>query len=120
MNNLAKTIALQHFNSKPNISQAARIGYRKAGRIIAFRGFLDRLSALVYLLTGKIECFKATVNARKQAKELSHKTTLPQIEAYLLKYGGKAQVTGIYRGSMILRAIIKGKNIFKEIESKII
>jgi GT2 family glycosyltransferase len=120
MNNLAKTIALQHFNSKPNISQAARIGYRKAGRIIAFRGFLDRISAFVYLLTGKIECFKATVNARKQAKELSHKTTLPQIEAYLLKYGGKAQVTGIYRGSMILRAIIKGKNIFKEIESKII
>ena len=120
MNNLAKTFALQHFNIKSDIKQAARKGYRKARRIIAFRGILDSLSALAYLLTGKFECFKAVVKARKGAKKLSSKIDIPQIEAYLQKQGGKAEVRGIYKRSMILRYLIKGKGIFKEIESEVI
>ena len=120
MNNLAKTFALQHFNIKSDIKQAARKGYRKARRIIAFRGILDSLSALAYLLTGKFECFKAVVKARKGAKKLSSKIDIPQIEAYLQKHGGKAEVRGIYKRSMILRSLIKGKGIFKEIESEIV
>ena len=120
MNNLAKTFALQHFNIKSDIKQAARKGYRKARRIIAFRGILDSLSALAYLLTGKFECFKAVVKARKGAKKLSSKIDIPQIEAYLQKHGGKAEVRGIYKRSMILRSLIKGKGIFKEIESEVV
>ena len=120
MNNLAKTFALQHFNIKSDIKQAARKGYRKARRIIAFRGILDSLSALAYLLTGKFECFKAVVKARKGAKKLSSKIDIPQIEAYLQKHGGKAEIRGIYKRSMILRSLIKGKGIFKEIESEVI
>ena len=72
------------------------------------------------LLTGKFECFKAVVKARKGAKKLSSKIDIPQIEAYLQKHGGKAEVRGIYKRSMILRSLIKGKGIFKEIESEIV
>ena len=120
MNNLAKTIALQHFNTKNDIKQAAHKGYKKAHKIIAFRGLSDGLSALVYLLTGKIECFKSVVKARKEAKNLSSRITIPEIEAYLKEYGGKAEVRGIYKRSIILRSLIKGKGIFKEIESEVI
>ena len=120
MNNLAKTIALQHFNIKTSVQQAARKGYIKARRRITFRGFLDSLSALVYLLTGRIECFKAVVQARKEAKKLSSKIDIQQIEAYLQEYGRKAEVRGIYNRSIILRSLIKGEGIFKEIESEVI
>lgn len=120
MNNLAKTFALQHFNTKSDIKQSAIKGYRKARRVITSRGILDSLSAFVYLLTGKFECFKAVVKARKEAKRLGSKTDIPQIEAYLQKYGDKAEVKGIYKRSMILRSLIKGKGIFKEIESEVI
>jgi hypothetical protein len=51
---------------------------------------------------------------------LGSKTDIPQIEAYLQKYGDKAEVKGIYKRFMILRSMIKGKGIFKEIESEIV
>ena len=78
------------------------------------------LSAMVYLATGKIACFKAVLNARKEAKSLERKTDISDITAYLQEYGGKANVTGIYKRWIILRSLIKGKRIFKEIESEVI
>ena len=120
VNNLAKTIALQHFKANTGIKQAARKGYRKARRIIILRGISDNLAALIYLMTGKSECFKAVVKARKEARKLSTRIDLHQIEAYLQQYGDKAQVRGIYEKSMIFRFLLKGRRIFKEIESKVI
>ena len=78
------------------------------------------LSAVVYIATGKIECFKAVLKARKEAKALEIKTNISDIETYLQEYGTQAKVKGIYNRWIILRSIIKGKGIFKEIESKVI
>ena len=119
-NNLAKTYALRFFAEGLSIKKAASKGYHKAQRMLFTRGFLDMLSAVVYIATGKIECFKAVLKARKEAKALEIKTNISDIETYLQEYGSQAKVKGIYNRWIILRSIIKGKGIFKEIESKVI
>ena len=78
------------------------------------------LSALVYLVTGKFSCFKAVLKARKEASKLESKINISDITAYLTEYGSRAQVAGIYNRWIILRSLIKGKRIFKEIESEVI
>ena len=120
VNNLAKTFALQCFAKGMAIQKAARKGYHKAQRRLFVRGALDMLSAAVYLVTGKAACFKAVLKAKKEAKALERKTDISHIEAYLQEYGAQAKVVGIYNRWIILRSIIKGKGIFKEIESEVI
>jgi hypothetical protein len=119
-NNLAKTFASQFLAKGMALEKAARKGYHKAQRRLFLRGTLDMLSAIVYLATGKMDCFKAVLKARKDAKALERKTDISHIEAYLQEYGAKAKVAGIYNRWIILRSIIKGKGIFKEIESEVI
>jgi cellulose synthase/poly-beta-1,6-N-acetylglucosamine synthase-like glycosyltransferase len=119
-NNLAKTFALQFLAKGASTNKAACKGYYKAQRRLFVRGTLDMLSAMVYLITGKMACLKAVLNARKEAKSLERKTDISQIEAYLQQYGAKALVGGIYNRWIILRSAIKGKGIFKEIESEVI
>ena len=119
-NNFAKTFALQYFKSGFSIKKAATKGFRKAKRRMLFRGGLDMLSALVYLVTGKFSCFKAVLKARKEASKLESKINISDITAYLTEYGSRAQVAGIYNRWIILRSLIKGKRIFKEIESEVI
>ena len=119
-NNLAKTYALQFLAKGLSIEKAARKGHCKAQRMLFVRGSLDMLSAMVYLLTGKTACFKAVLKARKEAKLLERKTDVSHIEAYLQLHGAKASVAGIYNRWIILRSVIKGKGIFKEIESEVI
>ena len=119
-NNLAKTYALQFFAKGEDVKRAAREGYCKAQRILFARGALDMLSAMAYLALGKLACFKAVQKARKEAKLLDRKISSSHIEVYLQKYGAKASVVGIYNRWIILRSLIKGKGIFKEIESEVI
>ena len=119
-NNLAKTFASQFLAKGMALEKAARKGYHKAQRRLFLRGALDMLSAIVYLATGKMDCFKSVLKARKEAKALERKTDISHIEAYLQEYGAKAKVAGIYNRWIILRSIIKGKGIFKEIESEVI
>ena len=119
-NNLAKTFALQYFRQGYDIERAARKGLDKAKRRIRLRGVMDILSAMVYLATGKFSCFKAVLKARKESERLDRKTDVSDISAYLTQYGQIAKVSGIYNRWIILRSIIKGKGIFKEIESKVI
>ena len=119
-NNLAKTFALQYFKDGLSIEAAACKGYRKAQRRIRFRGVLDMLSAMVYLATCKFSCFKAVLKARKEADKLKRETDVSDISAYLTKYGSIAKVSGVYNRWIILRSMIKGKRIFKEIESEVI
>jgi GT2 family glycosyltransferase len=119
-NNLAKTFANQFIHEGMAVGIAARKGYYKAKRRLFLRGILDMLSAFVYLATGKIDCYKSVLKARKEAKALERKTDISHIEAYLQEYGAKAKVAGIYNRWIILRSIIKGKGIFKEIESEVI
>jgi hypothetical protein len=72
-NNLAKTFANQFIHEGMAVGIAARKGYYKAKRRLFLRGILDMLSAFVYLATGKIDCFKSVLKARKEAKALERK-----------------------------------------------
>jgi hypothetical protein len=81
---------------------------------------MDILSAMVYLATGKFSCFNAVLKARKEAEMLDRKTDVSDISAYLTQYGQVAKVSGIYNRWIVLRSMIKGKRIFKEIESEVI
>ncbi len=119
-NNLAKTFALNKFAAGASIEDAARSGLRKAERRMAVRKMLDWLSACVYLVTFKTDCFKAVVRAHREYCQLDRKPGIPEIESHIREHGGKVEIHGIYNRWIILMALIKGKRIFKEIESKVI
>lgn len=119
-NNLAETFALKEFASGKSVEQAARYGLKKAGRRMAVRKMLDCLSAAAYLLTFKVDCFKAVVRARKECRQLDRRPGITEIEAYLKEYGQRAEIHGIYNRWIILMALLKGDGIFKETESKVI
>ena len=77
----------------------ATLGSTCRARIRVFtRMCLDGLSALVYLLQGKKDSFRAVVEAHKEYRKLRHDWT---------KVSGKAvPVKGIYRGWMVPRALL--------------
>ena len=119
-NNMAKTFALNELASGTDIKKAAKAGLKKSRRRIAMRKTLDLVAAFAYLATFKLDCFKAVMNAKKECRHLDRSITLVELEAYLQEYGTKAKVHGIYNRWIILRALLKGKRIFNEIESEVI
>lgn len=117
-NNLAKTFALMELHRGMTPAEAAAKGMRKARRRIVLRKGLDMLSAAVYLLTFKAECFKAVKSAYKEYRKLVSRPSKEDIIQYLDSKAGKAAVTGIYRRWIILESILKGNRIFNSIEKK--
>ncbi len=118
-NNLAKTFALRLYKKGVPAEKAARKGQRQAECRIFQRKCLDGLSAAVYLLTGKTEYFKAVLKAHKEYSRL--KGSAPQtedIKKYLVTYGTKSSVTGIYSKWIILQSILNGKEIFESINKE--
>lgn len=101
-NNLYSTLLLDsggHNDVKSEKHAAAH-----ASRIIRTRRFLDILSAAVYLLQGKKECFKAVIDAHKDADRLSGQRQTPATVS------SDAVVHGIYPHWMLPGAIFLKKN----------
>ena len=115
-NNLAKTFALEFFRKGLDAETAAKKGLKKAGRRIRQRKTLDWMSAMVYMLTFKTESFKAVRKAYKEYRSLVNRPDLEEVTAYVLSNGSKATVKGIYNRSIILRSLLKGKDIFRSIK----
>ena len=113
-NNLAKTFALGYKNL--HAEKAARKGCRKAARRIFIRKCLDGLSAAVYLMTLKINCFKAVWKAHKDAAGMVIKSSEADVAAFIRE--GKGSVQGIYRKWIITSSIMKGNRIFSSIKDK--
>ena len=113
-NNLARTFALGHKHLAPE--KAAAKGCRKAARRIFVRKCLDGMSAAVYLLTLRTDCFKAVVKAHRDASVMSRHQSEEEIAAYIRL--GCGSVIGIYRKWIITRSIMKGKRIFSSIKDK--
>jgi len=82
-NNLSRTLALGALNKGKTVKKASAIGYRKANRRILFRKCLDGASGLVYLLQGKVDFFKAVIQAHKESTKLGRILSKGQIEAFL-------------------------------------
>jgi len=108
-NNLARTFAAG--GEKP--AKAVR----HARRLIAWRKCLDGASAAVYLLTGRWSSFKAVLDAHREARALAVKPSVeelsrqPQLPAARLD-------AGRYGGSIVLASLLKGKDVFDYVESK--
>ena len=117
-NNLAKTFALEEYHCGHSFNKAAKRGLKRADRRIRTRTCLDMLSAAVYLLTFKIDCFKAVCQAHKEYKVKTKHLETKQISLYLQNYCNEARVCGIYNKWIVLQSMLKGENIFNSISEK--
>ena len=115
-NNLAKTFALQLTGKGEDMAKAAAKGHAKAKRRIAARRCLDWISAAVYLLTLKKDCFDAVLKAHKEYRKMRISPTVQDIMEYLKEFGESASVKGIYRKWIVLESMLKGDKIFQNID----
>jgi hypothetical protein len=76
------------------------------------------MSALVYLVSGQKECFKAVWKAHNEFTESHAGYTRSEIIGYLKSFGDKAIVTGIYGKWIILASMLKGERVFESIKEK--
>lgn len=117
-NNLAKTYALGLFHKGMEPQKAAEKGLRMAEHRICFRKMLDMLSATVYLLTFKTDCFKAVLKAHKEYSRLKTTISSAQIQSYLEEYGTAGEVTGIYRKWIVLQSVLNGAKVFGTVRAE--
>ena len=117
-NNLAKTFGLEYCNKGMDPEQAAKRGLFKAKCTIDQRKLLDCLSAAVYLVTFKIDCFKAVLKAHKEYKKFKDTPDSKKITDYLLEFGKKASVKGLYKKSIIMRSMLWRDGVFESIKIK--
>lgn len=113
-NNLAKTLALEYKGLSPE--KAAAKACRKASCRIFVRKCLDALSAMVYLVTFRADCFKSVWKAHRDASALCRKVTRAEVAGYVS--GGKGRVKGIYRKWIVLRSMLKGDKVFDSIDER--
>ena len=111
-NNAAKTYSLENMSQGLSPQKAASKAVRKARRLIFIRKCLDGCSAAVYLLTGKIEYFKAVLHAHKEFKQLRRGIELAGIERFAESHQG-IQPPRLFRRWIILLAMLKGNGIFE-------
>jgi GT2 family glycosyltransferase len=119
-NNLHYTYALDAFTEGESAEDAAEKGLRKARKLIFVRKTLDILSSFVYLLTFRLECFKAVFKAHKEYKKLHLKKSQTDVKHYLENNAYKAEVKGRYGRSIIIQSLLKGEGIFENIESEVL
>ncbi len=116
--NLARTYALRYFKKGMKPERAASKALKKASHKIFFRMCLDGMSALVYLVTGQKDCFKAVWKAHGEFTEMHAGPTRNDITGYLKTYGEKASVTGIYGKWIVLSSLLKKEKVFGSIREK--
>ena len=117
-NNLAKTFALCWYRKGHEIQKAVRKALRHAQARMNFRIALDCLSAAVYLLTFRTDCFKAVLKAHKEFRRLRHGNDAGSIAEYLKAHGSSGSVNGIYRKWIVLSSVLKGSKVFSSIRQK--
>ena len=117
-NNLAQTFALEEYHKGRNPRRSAAKGFRRAKRRIRTRRFLDWLSAGVYLMTFRMDCFQSVVKAHKEAKAKSRAMGKQEIMLYLQNCDAQTTVKGFYSKWIIPQAFLKGEGIFRNIKEQ--
>ena len=113
-NNLSRTFALTYRNL--SAEKAAAKGCRKAARRILARKCLDGLSAAVYLLTGRLDCYRSVCKAHKDASRMVRRPSENEVASYLKNR--KGHVRGMYGKWIVSASILKGDKIFSSIKEK--
>ena len=109
-NNLAKTFGLCFMKKGISAEKAARKAVSKARRRIFFRKRLDMMSAVVYLMTMKTDCFKSVMKAHKDAAGMIVRPSVEDVRKYLET--GRGGVKGMYRKWIILFRNVKEKDFY--------
>ena len=117
-NNLARTFALGLYHEGADPDKAASRGICMARCRILFRMILDGLSAAVYLITLKTDCFKSVMKAHKEYRQLMQHPSKEQVAEYVRDFGNKAEVKGIYRKWIVLSSLLKGSAAAESIKMK--
>ena len=91
---------------------------RKANRRIGIRMMLDGGSALVYLVSGKWDYFKAVYKAHEEYRNLRRPVTVERLEAFRDRFGDKARVAGIWKGDLLVQALLRKDGIFAYLRRK--
>ena len=116
--NLAKTYALQLYKKGYTAEKAARKGLRKANLRIFLRRDLDGVACVAYMIRGKWKLAESVEQANAEYLKLRQPLKRADITAYLHTFGRKAKVRGLYGKSIVIRSLIKGKNIFNSINEQ--
>ena len=116
--NLAKTYALHIYKKGYSASKAARKGLRRANLMIFLRRDLDGLACVLYLFRAKWKLAESVEQANAEYLKLRKPAKKAEIAAYLENFGKKAEVNGLYGKSIVIRSLIKGKNIFSSIKEQ--
>ena len=110
-NNLARTYASEGESPRKALAHARRTYF--------FRQCLDGCSAAVYLLTGRLKAFRAVWDAHREAGRLRTRTDAAELVQWREAHPS-VRLGGLYRGSVILASLLKGKGVFGYIESKMV
>ncbi len=110
-NNLARTYVSE--------GESPRKACAHSRRTYFLRQCLDGCSAAVYLLTGRFKAFKAVWDAHREARRLLSRTDAAELAQWREAHPS-VRLSGLYRGSVILASLLKGKGVFGYIESKMV
>ena len=109
-NNLAYTYALKKMKTQESTPDAAAsYGISNARRTIFTRMILDGCSVAVYLATFRFSYFKAVIKAHRDFRKLKCSPEKERIAGFLSGNAELPEVTGMYNGWMIPRALLKRK-----------
>ena len=117
-NNLAKTYALRLYKKGYTAEKAARKGLRMANMRIFLRRDLDGAACAGYMIQGKWKLAESVYKANEEYLKLRQPVKISELTAYLENFGKKAEVRGLYGRSIVIRSMIKGKNIFSSIKER--
>lgn len=84
------------------------VGASRAGAIIRLRMILDGASALVYLLQGRKDAFKAVLEAHNEYRELRRNSTPGKV---------CTGICGYWKINIILQSLLRGERIFDYLRS---
>ena len=117
-NNLAKTYALQLYKKGYTAERAASKGLRRANMRIFLRRDLDGAACVGYMIQGKWKLAESVEQANAEYLKLRQPVKSADLVVYLENFGRKATVRGLYGRSIVIRSLIKRKNIFSSIKEQ--
>ena len=117
-NNLAKTYALELYHKGLSAQKAASKAVRRASLRIYFRKVLDAVACLGYMLTFRLQLAESVNRAHQEYEKLMKRLKTEDIVGYLERFGKKGAVHGLYGKSIVIRSMVKGKNIFSSVREQ--
>ena len=115
--NTAKTLALMYSSMGFSPEVAAAKAMDKADRRIWTRMNLDAFSAIAYLFMFRFKSFCSVWKAHRAYWKMKEKVRHDKLVDFVNE-SGKTEINGIYRKSVIFKALIYRRKVFQKLEDK--